>query len=70
MFLSRSAGVIMKPILLVGMDQSSNLDAIANDQQIPIAACAVSKKMSWRLNNHEIPKANFKIETEIKAPKS
>lgn len=30
----------MKPTLLVGMDWSSNLKAIDNDQQIPIAARA------------------------------
>jgi len=42
----------MKPRLLVGMGQSSNLDAIANDQQIPIAACAgESMSISEHISN-------------------
>jgi hypothetical protein len=50
------------------MDQSSNLDAIANDQQIPIAACAgesISKSISEHISNQSKVLTIFLFSLEV-----
>ena len=60
----RSAGVTMKPTLSVSMDQSSNLDAIANDQQIPNPACA-GESMAMAMSISEHISSQFEVLTSF-----